>query len=186
MIRHKTQPFCSENVPVQSEEDVWMQGRKQLTYSPCIKIWTLPLLSIWAQLIISQCFRWQADNVKLISILHLTLIHSAGTRSSRSSAVEELLAASHKKELLFLFFLEAQKRKEVHVHCSLGRAIWWRKEEKRKKNWEIEWKRYSTLSASLENIPMSLIFVYRYLGTRPKLLSYYFAVFFFYQFSSDE
>lgn len=48
------------------------------------------------------------------------------------------MAAPHKKELVFLFFLEEQKRKEVHVQCSLGRAIWWGKEEKKKKrNWEM-------------------------------------------------
>ncbi len=74
-------------------------------------------------------------------------------RSSRSAAEEELLAAPHKKELFFfLFFLEEQKSKELHVQCSLGRAIWWRKEEERKKNGEMEWKRYGTSSASLENI----------------------------------
>lgn len=90
---------------------------------------------IWAQLIIPQCFKWQ---VKLISILHWTLIQSAETRSSRSSAVEELLAAPHKKKSLFLSFLEEQKRKEVHVQCSLEGAIWWREAKNRKKNWAME------------------------------------------------
>lgn len=75
------------------------------------------------------------------------------TRSSRSAAVEELLAAAHKKELGFSF-LEEQKRKEVHVRCSLGRAIWQRKEEERGKKQAGRWrgKRYGTPSASLENI----------------------------------
>lgn len=48
------------------------------------------------------------------------------------------MAAPHKKESVVLFFLEEQKRKEVHVQCSLGRAIWWREQERREKNWEMD------------------------------------------------
>lgn len=43
-------------------------------------------------------------------MLYLTLIHSAEMSSSRSAAVEELLASPHKKELLFLFFFGEAKK----------------------------------------------------------------------------
>lgn len=50
-------------------------------------------------------------------------------RRRRSAAVEELLAAQHKKETSFLVSLEEQERKAVHVQHSLDVAIWWKEEE---------------------------------------------------------
>lgn len=131
---------------------------------------------IWAQLIIPQCFKWQ---VKLISILRLTLIQSAETRSSRSSAVEELLAAPHKKKLLFLSFLEEQKRKEVHVQCSLERAIWWREAKKsKKKNWAMErWsEKGMTLCLHLWKTSSVVEICLQLFRDTTRLLSYYCAI----------
>lgn len=83
------------------------------------------------------------------------------------------MAAPHKKKLLFLSFLEEQKRKEVHVQCSLEGAIWWREAENRKKkNWEMERRseKGMTLCISGKHPPL-LRFVYSYLETPTKLLS---------------
>ena len=107
----------TENGPLLSEVDILMLGRKLLSYSPCKKQGGTSLfVSIRAGLIIPQRFKWQADKVKLISILHLKLIHSVETRCSRSAAVEELLAASHKKELHFLFLFGGAKKRRCAAH----------------------------------------------------------------------
>lgn len=102
-------------------------------------------------------------------MLYLTLIRSAETSSSRSAAVEELLASPHKKELLFLFFLERQKRKEVHVQRSLGEAIWSGEEEETGKKTET-WKDAPFFDE------MKRVLLWCLCKTFIKLLSYYFDI----------
>lgn len=56
---------------------------------------------------ISDC---TLTKLKLISILYLTLIHSAETRRSRSATAEEPLAAAHKKGIGVSFLFGGEKK----------------------------------------------------------------------------